>query len=101
MKHFILSIAAILIAIQQNASSQCIDSLTVAESNLYLIKGADARENLALCREYRKIDKEVIDQQERIQTKLLDELQKRDDKYKRLKKTTLAIGVALLIFIFI
>jgi len=101
MKHFILSIAAILIAIQQNASSQCIDSLTVAESNLYLIKGAEARENLALCREYRKIDKEVIDQQERIQTKLLDELQKRDDKYKRLKKTTLAIGVALLIFIFI
>lgn len=101
MKHFILSIAAILIAIQQNASSQCIDSSTVAESNLYLIKGAEARENLALCREYRKIDKEVIDQQERIQTKLLDELQKRDDKYKRLKKTTLAIGVALLIFIFI
>lgn len=101
MKHFILSIAAILIAIQQNASSQCSDSLTVAESNLYLIKGAEARENLALCREYRKIDKEVIDQQERIQTKLLDELQKRDDKYKRLKKTTLAIGVALLIFIFI
>jgi hypothetical protein len=101
MKHFILSIAAILIAIQQNASSQCIDSLTVAESNLYLIKGAEARENLALCREYRKIDKEVIDQQERIQTKLLDELQKREDKYKRLKKTTLAIGVALLIFIFI
>lgn len=101
MKHFILSIAAILIAIQQNASSQCIDSLTVAESNLYLIKGAEARENLALCREYRKIDKEVIDQQERIQIKLLDELQKRDDKYKRLKKTTLAIGVALLIFIFI
>lgn len=101
MKHFILSIAAILIAIQQNASSQCIDSLTVAESNLYLIKGAEARENLALCREYRKIDKEVIDQHERIQIKLLDELQKRDDKYKRLKKTTLAIGVALLIFIFI
>ena len=101
MKHFLWIIVAIQVATPRAASSQCIDSLTVAESNLYLIKGAEARENLALCREYRKIDKEVIDQQERIQTKLLDELQKRDDKYKRLKKTTLAIGVALLIFIFI
>ena len=101
MKQYILSIAAILIATQQNASSQCIDSLTVAQSNFYLIKGAEARENLALCREYRKLDSEVIAQHEKIQNKLLDELQKRDDKFLRLKKITMAIGVALIIFVII
>lgn len=99
MKHFILSIAAILIAIQQNASSQCIDSLTVAESNLYLIKGAECRENLALCREYRKLDAEVIAQHERITNKLLDEIQKRDDRFIRLRKVTIALGVGLIIFV--
>lgn len=101
MKHYIFSIAAILIATQQNASSQCIDSLTVAQSNFYLLKGAEARENLALCREYRKLDAEVIAQHEKIQNKLLDELQKRDDKFLRLKKITMAIGVALIIFVII
>jgi hypothetical protein len=101
MKHYILSIAAILIVTQQNASSQCIDSLTVAQSNFYLLKGAEARENLALCREYRKLDSEVISQHEKIQNKLLNELQKRDDKFLRLKKITMAIGVALIIFVII
>jgi hypothetical protein len=75
--------------------------LTVAQSNFYLIKGAEARENLALCREYRKLDSEVIAQHEKIQNKLLNELQKRDDKFLRLKKITMAIGVALIIFVII
>jgi hypothetical protein len=75
--------------------------LTVAQSNFYLLKGAEARENLALCREYRKLDSEVIAQHEKIQNKLLDELQKRDDKFLRLKKITMAIGVALIIFVII
>jgi hypothetical protein len=75
--------------------------LTVAQSNFYLLKGAEARENLALCREYRKLDSEVIAQHEKIQNKLLNELQKRDDKFLRLKKITMAIGVALIIFVII
>ena len=75
--------------------------MTVAQSNFYLIKGAEARENLALCREYRKLDSEVIAQHEKIQNKLLNELQKRDDKFLRLKKITMAIGVALIIFVII
>lgn len=75
--------------------------MTVAQSNFYLLKGAEARENLALCREYRKLDSEVIAQHEKIQNKLLDELQKRDDKFLRLKKITMAIGVALIIFVII
>ena len=79
------------------AYSQCTDSSTVAASNYYLLKGAEAREQLALCREYRKIDAEVIEQQEKIQSKLLDELQKRDNKYKRLRSVTYGIGVLLLL----
>jgi len=99
MKHFLWLIMAIQVAQPHAASSQCIDSLTVAESNFYLLKGAEARENLALCREYRKLDAEVIAQHEKIQNKLLNELQKRDDKFLRLKKITMAIGVALIIFV--
>lgn len=56
---------------------------------------------MALCREYRKLDSEVISQHEKIQNKLLNELQKRDDKFLRLKKITMAIGVALIIFVII
>lgn len=67
------------------AFCQCIDSSTVAASNYYLLKGAEAREDLALCMEYRKIDAEVIAQQDKIQSKLLDELQKRDKMLTRVK----------------
>jgi uncharacterized membrane protein len=52
---------------------------------------------LALCIEYRKIDAEVIAQQDKIQTKLLDELQKRDQKYHRLRRTTYAIAAVFLL----
>ena len=47
--------------------------------------------------EYRKIDAEVIAQQDKIQTKLLDELQKRDIKYKRLRRTTYTIAALFLV----
>jgi hypothetical protein len=73
--------------------------LTVAESNHYLIVGAKAREDLALCREYRKLDSEVIAHHEKIQNKLLDELQKRDDRLIRLQKITIVMGIAVFIFI--
>lgn len=79
------------------AYSQCTDSSTLAASNYYLLKGAEAREQLALCREYRKIDAEVIAQQDKIQAKLLDELVKRDDKYKRLRSATYALAALFLL----
>jgi hypothetical protein len=79
------------------ALSQCTDSSTAAANNYYLLKGAEAREQLALCREYRKVDTEVIQQQDKIQAKLLDELQKRDDKYKRLRSATYALAALFLL----
>ena len=97
MTRSILLSLVILLAVPHCALSQCTDSSTVAATNLYLLKGAEAREQLALCREYRKIDAEVIQQQDKIQAKLLDELQKRDDKYKRLRSTTYAIAALFLL----
>jgi hypothetical protein len=47
--------------------------------------------------EYRKIDAEVIAQQDKIQAKLLDELQKRDIKYKRLRRVTYTIAAVFLL----
>jgi hypothetical protein len=88
---------AILLAAPRFAYSQCTDSSTAAASNYYLLKGAEAREQLALCREYRKVDAEVIAQQDKIQTKLLDELVKRDDKYKRLRSATYALAALFLL----
>ena len=88
---------AILLAAPRFAYSQCIDSSTAAQSNYYLLKGAEAREQLALCREYRKVDAEVIAQQDKIQAKLLDELVKRDDKYKRLRSATYALAAVFLL----
>lgn len=87
----------ILLVVPQEASSQCTDSLTVAESNFYLIKGAQAREQLALCREFRKVDQEVIAQQEKIQNKLLEEIQKRGQKYNRLKLVTYSISALFIL----
>ena len=85
MTRFIYLLLAILAAAPRYASSQCTDSSIVAQSNYYLLKGAEAREQLALCREYRKIDSAVIAEQDKIQSKLLDELQDRDKKVTRFK----------------
>jgi len=101
MTRSILALLVTLAALPQSAYSQCTDSSTVAASNYYLLKGAEAREDLALCIEYRKIDAEVIAQQDKIQSKLLDELQKRDERYKKLKRITTGLAVALLLFIFV
>ena len=87
----------ILLAAPHCALSQCTDSSTVSANNYYLLKGAEARENLALCVEYRKVDAEVIAQQDKIQAKLLDELVKRDDKYKRLRTATYALAALFLL----
>jgi hypothetical protein len=97
MTRSILALLVTLAALQPCAYSQCTDSATVAANNYYLLKGAEARENLALCIEYRKVDAEVIAQQDKIQAKLLDELVKRDDKYKRLRRVTYAIAAVFLL----
>ena len=97
MTRFFYLLLAILLVAPRCASSQCTDSSTLSANNYYLLKGAEAREQLALCKEYRKIDAEVIEQQDKIQAKLLDELAKRDDKYKRLRSTTYAIAALFLL----
>lgn len=97
MTRFTLALLVILLAAPHCALSQCTDSSTVAASNYYLIKGAEARENLALCREYRKIDSAVIETQGRMQEKLLNEIKKRDDKYIRLRRITYVIGAAFIL----
>ena len=97
MTRYIYLLLAILLAAPRFAYSQCTDSSIAAQSNYYLLKGAEAREQLALCREYRKVDAEVIAQQDKIQTKLLDELQKRDQKYHRLRRVTYTIAAVFLL----
>jgi hypothetical protein len=97
MTRFTFLLLVILAVAPHCAYSQCTDSSTVSASNYYLLKGAEARENLALCREYRKVDAEVIAQQDKIQAKLLDELVKRDDKYKRLRRVTYTIAAVFLL----
>ena len=101
MTRFTSLLLVILLAVPQSASSQCIDSSTVAASNYYLIKGAEARENLALCIEFRKVDSAVIAQQDKIQTKLLNELEKRDNKIHKLKRICTALAIGLIFFIFV
>jgi hypothetical protein len=56
MKRFILCFLVTLLALPQGAYSQCTDSLTASASNYYLLKGAEAREQLHLCRQYRQLD---------------------------------------------
>jgi hypothetical protein len=97
MTRFTFLLLVILLAAPHCAYSQCTDSSTLSANNYYLLKGAEAREQLALCREYRKVDAEVIAQQDKIQTKLLDELVKRDDKYKRLRTATYALAALFLL----
>jgi hypothetical protein len=97
MTRFTFLLLVILAAAPRFAYSQCTDSSTLSANNYYLLKGAEAREQLALCREYRKVDAEVIAQQDKIQAKLLDELVKRDDKYKRLRRVTYTIAAVFLL----
>ena len=101
MKNTILYIwllVVTLLAAPRCAYSQCTDSSTVAASNLYLIKGAEARENLALCREFRKVDSAVIAQQGKIQAKLLDRIQATDKQVTKWKRLTFGISLLTLIF---
>jgi hypothetical protein len=99
MTRFTLLLLAILLAAPRVALSQCTDSSTVAASNLYLIKGAEARENLALCREFRKVDSAVIAQQGRIEKKLLDRIQATDKAVSKWKRLTFGISLLTLIFV--
>ena len=98
MTRFTFLILVILLAVPQSALSQCTDSSTVVANNYYLIKGAEARENLALCREFRKVDSAVIAQQDKIQAKLLDRIQATSKEV--IKWQRVSIGLSLLTLIF-
>ena len=87
-----------LLAAPRCAYSQCTDSSIVAASNLYLIKGAEARENLALCREFRKVDSAVIAQQGKIEARLLDRIQAADKQVTKWKRLTFGVSLLTLIF---
>ena len=98
MTLFTLLCMVTLLAVPRVALSQCTDSSTVAASNLYLIKGAEARENLALCREFRKVDSAVIAQQGKIEAKLLDRIQAADKQVTKWKRLTFGVSLLTLIF---
>jgi hypothetical protein len=98
MTRFTLLLLAILVAAPRVGLSQCIDSSTVSASNLYLIKGAESRENLALCREFRKVDSAVIAQQGKIEAKLLERIQATDKAVTKWKRLTFGISLLTLIF---
>lgn len=97
-KHFLLLIVVIQLVWPQNASSQCIDSLTVAESNFYLIKGAQAREQLSLCQQYRQLDSATIAQHTKINSKLLDAINERDKRINTLQRNLTIVAVLCVIF---
>jgi hypothetical protein len=99
MTRFTLLLLVTLLALPRVGYSQCTDSSTVAASNLYLIKGAEARENLALCREFRKVDSAVIAQQGKIEAKLLDRIQATDKEVTKWKRLTFGISLLTLIFV--
>ena len=98
MTRFTLLCMVTLLAAPRCAYSQCTDSSTVAASNLYLIKGAEARENRALCREFRKVDSAVIAQQGKIEAKLLDRIQATDKQVTKWKRLTFGVSLLTLIF---
>lgn len=54
---------AILLARPHAIYSQCTDSSTRSDINLYLLKGAEAREQLNLCRQFRQVDSSIISTQ--------------------------------------
>ena len=63
----------ILLATPRASFSQCTDSSTRSDINLYLLKGAEAREQLNLCHQFRAVDSSIIATQRRaIQTQADD-----------------------------
>lgn len=92
MKHFILVLLVILAASQRAALSQCTDSSTVSQINLYLLKGAEARERLNVCREYRRTDSVVIVQQRAA-------LQATEQHHKKQLTTYRAVCIALAVLL--
>lgn len=73
MTRSILLSLVILLAAPHCALSQCTDSSTRSDINLYLLKGAEAREQLNLCHQFRAVDSSIIATQRRaIQTQADD-----------------------------
>jgi len=64
----------------------CIDSLTLKKANIYLIKGAKAREDLALYRSIRRVDSIYIDTLRSVNKTYLSQNAELLDKNTRLTK---------------
>lgn len=96
MKHFIFVIAVILLASPHAAYSQCTDSSSLAEVNHYLLKGAEARERMVLCRQYRQIDSAIIVQQDAALTAQTAEI-----RHERKRVVLFQITSAVLALLFI
>ena len=96
MKHFIFAMLVILLASPHAAYSQCTDSSTASEINLYLLKGAEARERLTLCRQYRQIDSAIIVQQDAALT-----AQNAEIRHERKRVVFFQITSAVLALLFI
>ena len=80
------------------ALSQCTDSLIVAQSNHYLLIGAQAREQLKICREYRKLDSAHITNLQSENKELVKRIN--NDAFKMRNFTRICIGLSALVIIF-
>ena len=97
MKRFILPLLVILLASPHVVYSQCTDSSTVAQINLYLLKGAEARERLNICREYRRIDSAIIVQQEAVMAAQDSRIKHQTKRVALFQATTLAVFILFLL----
>ena len=87
---------AILLATPRLSYSQCTDSSTRSDINFYLLKGAEAREQLNLCRQFRAVDSSIIVTQRRAMQTQADEL----GHVKRVNRSLrIACGVLAVLFL--
>ena len=78
---------AILVATPRASYSQCTDSSTRSDINLYLLKGAEAREQLNLCHQFRAVDSLIIATQRRA-------IQTQADDLRHVKRVNSSLRVA-------
>jgi hypothetical protein len=81
---------AILLATPRAIYSQCTDSSTRSDINLYLLKGAEAREQLNLCRQFRAVDSSIIATQRRA-------IQTQSDDLGHVKRVNRSLRVACVV----
>ncbi len=97
MKRFILCLLVTLAAQQPAAFCQCTDSLTASASNYYLLKGAEAREQLHLCKQYRQLDSAHIAGLQAENKQLVKTINEEAVTIDRLRKVCTVLGVITII----